>query len=162
VRMPNDAAYFSLGAVDSDRQWTRTRTVTFQRAGDVGTEGETFCTNKVSTSLGAGLGVNAIALRGTPDCVQIVPGSSWGLFTIACTSPIALLVGWWMYRFRKGHVIEASLIGATLTIGAVIIGHWVPGSALEPYFSLGKGSCTLALCIYGFIASVMPVWLLLA
>jgi carbon starvation protein len=95
-------------------------------------------------------------------CSQIVRGSSWGLFTIACTIPIALLVGWWMYRFRKGRVVEASLIGATLTIGAVVVGHWVPGSALEPYFSLGKEGSVLALCGYGFVASVLPVWLLLA
>jgi carbon starvation protein len=94
--------------------------------------------------------------------VQLVPGSSWGLFTITCTIPIALLVGWWMYRFRKGRVIEASLIGATLTIGAVIVGHWVPGSAMEPYFSLGKEGSVLALCGYGFVAAVLPVWMLLA
>ena len=43
---------------------------------------------------------------------RLVPGSSWGTFTIACTIPIALFVGWYMYRFRKGKVVEASLIGA--------------------------------------------------
>jgi carbon starvation protein len=94
--------------------------------------------------------------------VQLVPGSSWGVFTIACTIPIALLVGWYMYRFRKGRTVEASLIGATLTIAAVVIGNWVPGSPWEHYFSLGKGQTVLALCVYGFIASVLPVWLLLA
>ncbi len=95
-------------------------------------------------------------------CAQVVPGSSWGTFTIAATIPIALLVGWWMYRLRKGHIVEASLIGATLTVAAVIVGHWVPGSALEPYFSLGKEGSVLALCGYGFVAAVLPVWLLLA
>jgi len=44
-------------------------------------------------------------------CTQPVPGSSWGVFTIACTIPIALFVGWYMYRFRKGRVIEASWLG---------------------------------------------------
>jgi carbon starvation protein len=94
--------------------------------------------------------------------VQLVPGSSWGVFTIACTIPIALLVGWYMYRFRPGKTVEASLIGAMLTLAAVVIGNWVPGSPWESYFALGKGQTILALCAYGFIASVLPVWLLLA
>jgi carbon starvation protein len=94
-------------------------------------------------------------------CKQIVPGSSWGTFTIACTIPIALLVGLWMYRIRKGRVVEASLIGGTLTLLAVVAGHWVPGSPLERFFSLGREQTIFALCIYGFIAAVLPVWLLL-
>jgi carbon starvation protein len=94
--------------------------------------------------------------------VQLVPGSSWGTFTIAATIPIALFVGWYMYRFRKGKVVEASLIGATLTLAAVVVGNWVPGSPLEGWFSLGKGQAVLALTAYGFVASVLPVWLLLA
>ncbi len=94
--------------------------------------------------------------------VQLVPGSSWGTFTIACTIPIALLVGWYMYRFRKGRTVEASLIGATLTLTAVVVGNWIPGSPWEGWFSLGKGQTVFALCAYGFVASVLPVWLLLA
>jgi carbon starvation protein len=101
-------------------------------------------------------------VRVPEGAVQLVPGSSWGTFTIACTIPIALLVGWWMYRLRKGRIVEASLLGAALTIGAVVVGHWVPGSPLEPYFSLGKGWAVFALCAYGFVAAVLPVWLLLA
>ncbi len=92
---------------------------------------------------------------------QIVPGSSWGTFTIACTIPIALFVGLYMYRLRKGHIVEASLIGAVAVLAATIFGSWIPGSALEPYFSLGKGTTVLALATYGFIASVLPVWMLL-
>jgi carbon starvation protein len=95
-------------------------------------------------------------------CSQLVPGSSWGTFTIACTIPIALFVGLYMYRLRKGRVVEASLIGATLTIAAVVVGNWVPGSALGPYFSLTQGGTILAVCGYGFVAAVLPVWLLLA
>ncbi len=94
--------------------------------------------------------------------VQLIPGSSWGVFTIACTIPIALLVGWYMYRFRPGRTVEASLIGATLTLAAVVAGNWIPGSPWGGYFALGKGQTVLALCAYGFIASVLPVWLLLA
>ncbi|HEY7426683.1 MAG TPA: carbon starvation CstA family protein, partial [Gemmataceae bacterium] len=94
--------------------------------------------------------------------VQLVPGSSWGVFTIACTIPIALLVGWYMYRLRPGKTVEASLIGATLTLAAVVVGNWIPGSPWEGYFALGKGQTVFALCAYGFVASVLPVWLLLA
>ncbi len=97
-----------------------------------------------------------------PGTRLVVPGSSWGVFTIACTIPIALLVGWYMYRFRKGHTVEASLIGATLTLAAVVVGNWIPGSPWEGWFSLGKGQTVFALCAYGFVASVLPVWLLLA
>ncbi len=94
-------------------------------------------------------------------CKQIVAGSSWGTFTIACTIPIAFFTGWYMYRLRKGAVVEASAIGAALTLAAVVAGNWIPGSALEPYFSLTKNQTVFALCAYGFVASVLPVWLLL-
>jgi carbon starvation protein len=94
-------------------------------------------------------------------CIVSIPGSSWGTFTIAATIPIALLVGFYMNRIRPGAIVQASLIGATLTIGAVIAGNWIPGSSWERYFSLTKGQTTFALCAYGFVASVLPVWLLL-
>ncbi len=92
---------------------------------------------------------------------QLVKGSSWGVFTIACTIPIALFVGWWMYVLRKGRVLEASLIGAALVIAATIYGANIPGSTWEGYFSLTKDQTVLALVGYGFVASVLPVWLLL-
>jgi carbon starvation protein len=94
-------------------------------------------------------------------CTQVIPGSSWGTFTIAATIPIALLVGLWMYKLRPGKVVEASILGGMLTLGAVVVGGWIPGSALEPYFSLSREHTILALVIYGFIAAVLPVWLLL-
>src|SRR6185437_7307592 len=94
-------------------------------------------------------------------CTQVVPGSSWGTFTIACTIPIALFTGLWMYRIRPGRVVEASLIGGSLTIAAVIAGHWIPGSSWEGIFSLTKDQTIIALMIYGFVAAVLPVWLLL-
>jgi len=92
---------------------------------------------------------------------QAVPGSSWGTFTIACTVPIALLVGLYMYKLRKGHVVEASAIGAVATLLATVAGNWIPGSALEQYFSLTREQTIWAICVYGFVASVLPVWLLL-
>jgi carbon starvation protein len=96
-----------------------------------------------------------------PKSVELIKGSSWGTFTIFCTIPIALFVGLYMYRFRRGHIVEASLIGAIGVLGATVAGNWIPGSWLEPYFSLSREGITLSICLYGFIASVLPVWLLL-
>jgi carbon starvation protein len=93
--------------------------------------------------------------------VQLVPGSSWGVFTIALTIPIGLFIGLYMYRIRRGRVVEASLIGAVLVLFATVAGSWIPGSPLAAWFSLNKGQTVLALTIYGFVASVLPVWLLL-
>src|SRR5262245_46420972 len=90
-----------------------------------------------------------------------VPGSSWGMFTIACTIPIALFVGLYMYRIRKGKVVEASLIGAALVLAATVAGSWIPHSPLRDVFSLSKNWTVFALAAYGFIASVLPVWMLL-
>jgi carbon starvation protein len=93
--------------------------------------------------------------------VRVVPGSSWGTFTIACTIPIALFVGWYMYRLRRGKILEASLIGAALVLAATVAGVLIPGSGLEPYFSLSRDWTVFALAGYGFVAAVLPVWLLL-
>jgi carbon starvation protein len=92
---------------------------------------------------------------------ELVPGSSWGTFTIACTIPIALLMGLYMYRIRKGRIGEASLLGAVAVLAAVVAGNWVPGSPLEGAFSLTRQQTVIALTTYGFIASVLPAWLLL-
>jgi carbon starvation protein len=96
-----------------------------------------------------------------PGCSQVVPGSSWGTFTIACTIPIALFTGLWMYRIRPGKVVEASLIGGFLTLVAVVVGEPVSRSSLAPFFTLTRDQTILSLAIYGFIAAVLPVWLLL-
>lgn len=92
---------------------------------------------------------------------RLVPGSSWGTFTIACTVPIALFVGFYMYRVRKGKVVEASLIGAVAVLAATVAGAWVPGSPYERIFSLSRDQTIAAIAAYGFVASVLPVWLLL-
>ena len=83
-----------------------------------------------------------------------IHGSSWGTFTIAMTIPIALATGWYMYKLRPGRVGEASLLGASATLAAVFIGHYIPGSDWEHYFSFSKGGITVVLCVYGFFASV--------
>jgi carbon starvation protein len=92
---------------------------------------------------------------------QIIPGSSWGIFTIACTIPIALFVGLYMYRIRKGRVIEASLIGGALTLGATVAGGWIAHHAIGNSFNLTGDQVLYAMAIYGFIAAVLPVWVLL-
>jgi carbon starvation protein len=93
--------------------------------------------------------------------VRLVAGSSWGTFTIACTIPIAFLTGLYMYKIRKGRVVEASLLGAAAVLAATVIGNWIPGSPLERVFSLSREGTIVSMAIYGFIASVLPVWLLL-
>ncbi len=96
------------------------------------------------------------------DAVRLVPGSSWGTFTIACTIPIALFVGLYMYKLRPGKVLEASIIGGVLTIGATVLGGFVPESRFAPWFNLSANGVTWSMAIYGFIAAVLPVWVLLA
>jgi len=115
----------------------------------------------------AGLGLVVVKALGgetfTPPGgapIQIA-GSSWGTFTIFCTIPIALFVGLYMYRLRKGRVVEASLIGAVMVLGATWLGSYIPASPLSRYFNLTQHQVTLAICAYGFLASVLPVWVLL-
>ncbi len=100
----------------------------------------------------AGLGLAVVnALRDSP----------WGTFTIAMTIPVAMIVGIWMYRFRKGHVAEATVIGVIGVFAALIIGGMIPGSRYAGAFTLSREGIIIALAVYGFIASVLPVWLLL-
>ncbi len=95
-------------------------------------------------------------------CALVVKGSAWGTFTIACTIPIAFFIGLYMYRIRKGAVTEASLIGAVLVLVATWAGrHVAESETLAPIFQLTGGQVTAAMMAYGFIASVLPVWLLL-
>ncbi len=94
--------------------------------------------------------------------VNALRASPWGLFTIACTVPIALLMGWWMKQWRPGKVGEASAVGAALLLGALVAGGWVanhPGLAAA--FTHSGTSLTWMMIAYGFIASVLPVWMLL-
>ncbi|HSU69282.1 MAG TPA: carbon starvation protein A [Tepidisphaeraceae bacterium] len=93
--------------------------------------------------------------------LQVVPGSSWGTFTIAATIPIALFVGLYMYRLRKGRVIEASLIGGGLVLAAVFVGGYLAHSRFAEHFNLSAHQITLYMAAYGFLASVLPVWVLL-
>ncbi len=128
-------------------------------SGSTVTRSDDFSVAIPTDTVAASLTGNSLTL---PDkSAEVVPGSSWGTFTIACTIPIAFLVGLYMYRLRKGRVIEASLFGAIAVLAATVAGNWIPGSPLEPYFSLSRNATIISICAYGFIASVLPVWLLL-
>ncbi|MGH7800211.1 MAG: carbon starvation CstA family protein [Thermodesulfobacteriota bacterium] len=93
--------------------------------------------------------------------VNALSESSWGTFTIASTIPIALFMGLYMYRFRKGRIAEGTIIGVIFLILAVIFGKDIAHSSLAPYFTFPKPKITLFILIYGFVASVLPVWMLL-
>ena len=94
--------------------------------------------------------------------VNALAESSWGTFTIAATIPIAVFMGLWMFKFRKGKTVEATIIGVVLLSFAVIYGKHVPGSAYESWFTFDRKTLTILLAGYGFFASVLPVWLLLS
>jgi carbon starvation protein len=106
-------------------------------------------------------GPRLLIVKLPPDAARLVPGSSWGTFTIACTIPIALLVGLWMYKIRPGRVVEASLIGATLTLLATFLGGFVAHTSWGHVFELKDTTVVWSMAAYGFIASVLPVWVLL-
>jgi len=94
--------------------------------------------------------------------VNALRESAWGTFTIAMTIPIALFVGLWMNKIRPGKIVEASVIGVVGVFAAVILGNAVAHSVLAPIFTLSREGIIIALAAYGFLASVLPVWLLLA
>jgi carbon starvation protein len=95
------------------------------------------------------------------DARRSQPGSTWGVFTIASTIPIALFVGFYMYKIRPKRVLEASLIGAALTLAATFAGGWVSHSAIAHFFNWSDTTVIIAIAIYGFVAAVLPVWVLL-
>jgi carbon starvation protein len=95
--------------------------------------------------------------------VKALAISPWGTFTIAATIPIALLMGIYMRFIRPGRIAEVSVIGFVLMMAAIVYGEDVAHSTYwGPLFTLNGEQLTLALVVYGFIASVLPVWLLLA
>lgn len=94
--------------------------------------------------------------------VNSLSESSWGTFTIAATIPIALIMGVWMSKIRKGKMAEATIFGVIMLVLAVIYGRYIPDSAIASWFTFDHHSLTILLAIYGFLASVLPVWLLLS
>jgi carbon starvation protein len=95
--------------------------------------------------------------------VNALAASPWGSFSLAMTIPIALLMGVYLRFVRPGRVLEVSIIGVGLLILAIIGGGWISESS--PYaaaWTFTPNQLTLALIVYGFVASVLPVWVLLA
>jgi carbon starvation protein len=93
--------------------------------------------------------------------VNALAQSPWGTFAIAVSIPAAMIVGVYMSIFRKGKILEASVIGTVLLLLAVIFGYNVQNSWLGAYFTFSRQQLSIMLIVYGFFASVLPVWLLL-
>ncbi len=95
--------------------------------------------------------------------VNALKGSAWGTFTIAATMPIAIFMGLYLRYWRPGKVLECSAIGFALVMASIFAGRGVSESAvLAPVFTLGAMTLAIAIIFYGFLASALPVWLLLA
>jgi carbon starvation protein len=93
--------------------------------------------------------------------VNALAESPWGTFTVAFTIPLALFMGLYMYRFRKGKIAEASVIGVVGLLAAVYLGGRIADSSLANAFTLSRNALIILMAAYGFIASVLPVWMLL-
>src|SRR3954447_22581545 len=95
--------------------------------------------------------------------VNALRDSPWGTFTIAATMPIAVFMGLYLRYWRPGKVLESSALGFLLVMASIFAGQWVGESAtLAPVFTLSAITLAVAIILYGFLASALPVWLLLA
>ncbi|MFC5802379.1 carbon starvation CstA family protein [Streptomyces formicae] len=94
--------------------------------------------------------------------VNALAHSPWGVFSIGMTIPIALFMGVYLRTLRPGKVSEVSAIGVALLLLAIVAGGWVADSSLAGFFTLEPGTLVIWMVVYGFFASVLPVWLLLA
>jgi len=95
--------------------------------------------------------------------VNALKQSPWGTFTIAMTIPIALLMGIYLRHLRPGKVLEASILGFVLVMGAIFGGQWISHvDSIAQWFTLGAPALAILVVVYGFAASALPVWLLLA
>src|SRR5207237_2319985 len=94
--------------------------------------------------------------------VNALRGSAWGTFTIAATMPIALFMGLYLRYWRPGKVLECSAIGFVLVMASIFAGRSVAESAsLAPVFTLSAMTLAVGIILYGFLASAVPVSLLL-
>jgi carbon starvation protein len=95
--------------------------------------------------------------------VNALKGSPWGTFTILATMPIAVFMGLYLRYWRPGKVLECSVIGFVLVVLSIFGGQAVAHSAaLAPWFTYGAMTLAIGVIVYGFLASALPVWLLLA
>ncbi|HEY2162461.1 MAG TPA: carbon starvation CstA family protein [Gemmatimonadaceae bacterium] len=117
-----------------------------------------------ATALVAVLGIMIVLLAVLSlIVVNALKSSPWGLVTIGLTIPVAILMGIYLRWLRPGRVLEASAIGIVLIVGALFAGQWVSNQpTLAAMFTLSGTAMALAVMVYAFTASVLPVWLLLA
>ena len=95
--------------------------------------------------------------------VNALKASPWGVFTIAMTIPIAVFMGFYLRHLRPGKVLEVSFLGFIFVMLAIWGGQWVSQTpAVAPWFTLTAPTLAVIIIIYGFAASALPVWLLLA
>ncbi len=115
-----------------------------------------------ATAAVAILFIVVIALAGLGlAVVNALQESAWGTFTIGVSIPLALFMGLYMYRIRPGRIAEATVIGVIGLVLAVILGKPFAATAFGQWFHLSREQLILAMAAYGFIASVLPVWMLL-
>src|ERR1700730_5145243 len=93
--------------------------------------------------------------------VNALAESPWGTFTVGFTIPLALFMGLYMYRFRKGKIAEASVIGVIGLLAAVYLGGRIADSSFASTLTLSRNTVIILMAAYGCIASVLPVWMLL-
>jgi carbon starvation protein len=93
--------------------------------------------------------------------VNALAESAWATFTIFITIPLALMMGFYMSRWRKGHIKEATILGITVMGLAVVFGKNVAESSIGHWFELSKHQITIAMALYTMAASILPVWMLL-
>src|SRR5262249_37618220 len=93
--------------------------------------------------------------------VNALAESAWGAFTIFVTIPLAMLMGFHMFRWRRGHVREATIVGVIVMFLAVVFGKNVAESGIGHWFLLTKHQITVAMALYTIAASILPVWMLL-
>ena len=94
-------------------------------------------------------------------CVNALAASPWGVFSVGCTIPIAVCMGLWLRFVQPGRITQVSIVGFTILIGVIIGGRWVAQSSFGHYLHLSPTTLVWAMIIYGFLAAVLPVWVLL-
>jgi carbon starvation protein len=116
----------------------------------------------------AGIAILFIVVIALAGLGRVVVGalaeSSWGVFTIGVSVPLALVMGLHIYKVRGGSlrgIREATIFGVIVLLGAVVFGKDVAESSFGPMLRLGEVEITAAIAVYGFVASVLPVWMLL-
>ncbi|WP_043534435.1 carbon starvation CstA family protein [Actinomyces polynesiensis] len=94
-------------------------------------------------------------------CVNALAASPWGVFSVGCTIPIAVVMGLWLRYVQPGRITQVSVAGCTALVIVIIAGRWVAESSFGQYLHLSPTTLVWAMIVYGFFAAVLPVWVLL-